>query len=171
MSDLRELYQEVILDHSRKPRNFRRPADANRQARGDNPLCGDKVTVFLTLEDGRVKDVGFEGRGCAISMALRRSAWANLAPAASLWPLARSSLASRSAMTLGASGAVELIACVHAVKDGVAAPTINLDNPDEGFDLDFVPHEARERKIRYAMKNTFGFGGHNVTLVVGRYDR
>jgi nitrogen fixation NifU-like protein len=69
MSDLRELYQEVILDHSRKPRNFHRPAGANREARGDNPLCGDKVTVFLTLEDGRVKDVGFEGRGCAISMA------------------------------------------------------------------------------------------------------
>ncbi|HTO85050.1 MAG TPA: SUF system NifU family Fe-S cluster assembly protein [Methylomirabilota bacterium] len=69
MSDLRELYQEVILDHSRQPRNFRRPAGANREARGDNPLCGDKVTVFLTIEDGRVKDVGFEGRGCAISMA------------------------------------------------------------------------------------------------------
>jgi len=69
MSDLRELYQEVILDHSRQPRNFRRPAGANREARGDNPLCGDKVTVFLTIEDGRVTDVGFEGRGCAISMA------------------------------------------------------------------------------------------------------
>ena len=69
MSDLRELYQEVILDHSRQPRNFRRPPGANREARGDNPLCGDKVTVFLTIEDGRVKDVGFEGRGCAISMA------------------------------------------------------------------------------------------------------
>ncbi len=69
MSDLRELYQEVILDHSKRPRNFSRPTDANRHARGDNPLCGDKVTVFLRVEDGRVKDVGFEGRGCAISMA------------------------------------------------------------------------------------------------------
>lgn len=69
MSDLRELYQEVILDHSRQPRNFRKPGDANCAARGDNPLCGDKVTVFLTLRDGRVADIGFEGRGCAISMA------------------------------------------------------------------------------------------------------
>jgi 3-oxoacyl-[acyl-carrier-protein] synthase II len=71
---------------------------------------------------------------------------------------------------LGASGAIELIACIHAVRDGIVAPTINLDTPDEGFDLDFVPHHARERKIRYAMNNTFGFGGHNVTLVVGRYE-
>jgi nitrogen fixation NifU-like protein len=69
MSDLRELYQEVILDHSRQPRNFRRPDHANREAKGDNPLCGDKVAVFLTIEDGKVADVGFQGRGCAISMA------------------------------------------------------------------------------------------------------
>ena len=69
MSDLRELYQEVILDHSRQPRNFRRPDHANREAKGDNPLCGDKVTVFLTVDDGKVTDVGFQGRGCAISMA------------------------------------------------------------------------------------------------------
>jgi nitrogen fixation NifU-like protein len=69
MSDLRDLYQEVILDHSKQPRNFRRPGNANREARGDNPLCGDKVTVFLTIEDGKVSDVGFQGRGCAISMA------------------------------------------------------------------------------------------------------
>jgi nitrogen fixation NifU-like protein len=69
MSDLRELYQEVILDHSRQPRNFRRPDHANREAKGDNPLCGDKVAVFLTIEDGKVVDVGFQGRGCAISMA------------------------------------------------------------------------------------------------------
>jgi nitrogen fixation NifU-like protein len=69
MSDLRELYQEVILDHHKKPRNFRRPAEANRSAVGYNPLCGDKVTVYLQLEDGRVKDIGFQGSGCAISTA------------------------------------------------------------------------------------------------------
>lgn len=69
MSDLRELYQEVILDHSRQPRNYRRPAHATCEARGDNPLCGDKVTIYVTLEDGVVRDVAFQGRGCAISMA------------------------------------------------------------------------------------------------------
>ncbi len=69
MSELRDLYQEVILDHNRQPRNFRCPEHANRQARGDNPLCGDKVTVYLTIEDGIVKDAAFQGRGCAISVA------------------------------------------------------------------------------------------------------
>ncbi len=71
---------------------------------------------------------------------------------------------------LGASGAIETIACLHAVREGIVAPTVNLDNPDEGFDLDLVPHHARERRNRYAMNNTFGFGGHNVTLIVGRYE-
>ena len=69
MSELRELYQEVILDHGRSPRNFARPADANRDCDGFNPLCGDKVHVYLTVTDGVVQDVGFEGAGCAISMA------------------------------------------------------------------------------------------------------
>ncbi len=71
---------------------------------------------------------------------------------------------------LGASGALETLACIHAVRDGVIPPTINLDSPDEGFDIDLVPHSARERAIKYAMNNTFGFGGHNVTLIVGRYE-
>lgn len=71
---------------------------------------------------------------------------------------------------LGASGAIEMIACVHAVRDGVIPPTINLDRPDPVFDIDLVPHHARERRIRYAMNNTFGFGGHNCTIIVGRYD-
>ena len=69
MFDLQELYQEVILDHSRQPRNFGCPGGANREAHGDNPLCGDRVTVYLVVEDGVVKDIGFDGRGCAISMA------------------------------------------------------------------------------------------------------
>jgi len=69
MSDLRELYQEVILDHQKRPRNFHRPDGANRHADGYNPLCGDKVSVHIRLEDGRVKDIGFQGSGCAISTA------------------------------------------------------------------------------------------------------
>ncbi|MFO0998539.1 MAG: SUF system NifU family Fe-S cluster assembly protein [Alphaproteobacteria bacterium] len=69
MSDLRDLYQEVIVDHSKRPRNFGALADANRKAEGHNPLCGDSVTVYLSVVDGVVKDVQFEGRGCAISMA------------------------------------------------------------------------------------------------------
>jgi nitrogen fixation NifU-like protein len=68
--DLRDLYQEVILDHGRHPRNFRHPDTANRTARGDNPLCGDKVTVYLEVgADGTIRDAAFEGRGCAISTA------------------------------------------------------------------------------------------------------
>jgi nitrogen fixation NifU-like protein len=69
MSDLRELYQELIIDHSKRPRNFRVLEGANRKSDGYNPLCGDKVTVFLELEGGRVKDIGFQGAGCAISTA------------------------------------------------------------------------------------------------------
>lgn len=70
MDDLRDLYQEVILDHGKNPRNFRHPADANRKAEGDNPLCGDRLTVYLKLgHNGLVEDAAFEGRGCAISMA------------------------------------------------------------------------------------------------------
>lgn len=68
--DLRDLYQEVILDHGRKPRNFRRLEDADRHAKGDNPMCGDRMELWVKLaEDGAIADAGFEGRGCAISMA------------------------------------------------------------------------------------------------------
>jgi nitrogen fixation protein NifU and related proteins len=69
MSELDELYQEVILDHNRSPRNFRTMAQANRKAQGYNPLCGDQVTVYLQLEDGVIKDISFQGSGCAISKA------------------------------------------------------------------------------------------------------
>ena len=69
MADLRELYQTTILDHNKQPRNFRVPAEANREAVGHNPLCGDRVAVHVRLEDGVLKDVGFQGSGCAISTA------------------------------------------------------------------------------------------------------
>lgn len=69
MSELSELYQQVILDHNKKPRNFRKPDTANYSAEGYNPLCGDQLTVYLNLEDDLVKEVGFEGSGCAISKA------------------------------------------------------------------------------------------------------
>jgi nitrogen fixation NifU-like protein len=69
MSDLDDLYQEVILDHNKSPRNFRLMAEANRKAEGYNPLCGDHVTVFLQLKDGVIQDISFQGSGCAISKA------------------------------------------------------------------------------------------------------
>lgn len=68
--DLRDLYQEIILDHGRNPRNFRHPPDCDRSAEGDNPLCGDRLTVYLKLDgEGAIEDIAFQGRGCAISMA------------------------------------------------------------------------------------------------------
>jgi nitrogen fixation NifU-like protein len=69
MSELSELYQQVILDHNKKPRNFHKMEAANRRAEGYNPLCGDQLTVYLDLEGDVVKDVSFEGSGCAISKA------------------------------------------------------------------------------------------------------
>ena len=68
-AELRELYQSVILDHNKQPRNFREPACANCSAAGVNPLCGDKVTVYLEVNDNVIDDVGFQGSGCAISTA------------------------------------------------------------------------------------------------------
>ena len=70
MSDLRELYQEVILDHGRNPRNFGPLEDANREGHGHNPLCGDKLSVYFTVDDdGRIEQAAFRGTGCAISVA------------------------------------------------------------------------------------------------------
>lgn len=69
MTELRELYQEVILDHSKRPRNNRFPEGANRSAEGYNPLCGDQLTVKCTMDGDRIVDIGFQGQGCAISQA------------------------------------------------------------------------------------------------------
>jgi 3-oxoacyl-[acyl-carrier-protein] synthase II len=88
-------------------------------------------------------------------------------------PLAKSlmisSTKSQLGHTLGASGGIELIASALAIARGVLPPTINLDNPDPECDLDYVPHKARDKKVDIAMSNSFGFGGHNASLLIGRY--
>jgi len=68
-ADLRSLYQEIIVDHNRRPRNFREIPDADRTANGDNPLCGDRLTVYVKVREGVIRDIGFVGNGCAISTA------------------------------------------------------------------------------------------------------
>jgi nitrogen fixation NifU-like protein len=69
MSDLRELYQEVVIDHGRRPRNFRELKPVTHHAEGFNPLCGDRLTLYLNVVDGVIQDAGFQGSGCAISTA------------------------------------------------------------------------------------------------------
>ena len=69
MSDLTDLYQEVILDHNRRPRNFREIGEASRRQEGYNPLCGDRLTLYVKLDGDRISDVAFQGTGCAISKA------------------------------------------------------------------------------------------------------
>lgn len=69
MTDLRDLYQEVILDHTRRPRNFGKIETANHEAVGHNPLCGDKIVVYVALDGETIADVSFQGQGCAVSQA------------------------------------------------------------------------------------------------------
>jgi 3-oxoacyl-[acyl-carrier-protein] synthase II len=70
---------------------------------------------------------------------------------------------------IAAAGATEMIVCLMAIRDNVLPPTINYENPDPDCDLDYVPNEAREARCDYALNNSFGFGGQNITLCVGRY--
>ena len=122
MSDLRELYQEVILDHSRQPRNFRRPESANREARGDNPLCGDKIAVFVTVEGEKLADIGFQGRGCAISIASASLMTDILkgkteAEARSLFERFRDEMTGRSACHGAAAGELDKLTVLSGVRE------------------------------------------------------
>jgi len=80
-----------------------------------------------------------------------------------------SSTKSMTGHLLGAAGSVETAVCALAIRDSIVPPTINLDNPDPECDLDYVPHKTREHKVRIALNNSFGFGGHNATLIVREY--
>jgi nitrogen fixation NifU-like protein len=108
VDELQDLYREVILDHNRRPRNFGELPGADRVIEGVNPLCGDKLTLYLKLADGTVQDVRFKGTGCAISVA------------------------SSSLMTERVKGAtvpatLELFEKVHALLTGAAEPSEDLD--------------------------------------------
>jgi 3-oxoacyl-[acyl-carrier-protein] synthase II len=70
---------------------------------------------------------------------------------------------------LGAAGVIEAMVCIKAIQDGIVPPTINLDRPDPACDLDYVPHQARKRQVEVAMSNSFGFGGHNSSLIVSAF--
>ena len=85
--------------------------------------------------------------------------------------LSVSSTKSQLGHSLGASGGIELVLSIKAVQNGVVPPTINLENPDPDCDLDYTPNEPRQRKLNIVMSNSFGFGGHNASIIVGRYDR
>lgn len=85
------------------------------------------------------------------------------------YKLAVSSTKSMTGHLLGAAGAIEAIACVEAMRHGVLPPTINLDEPDEGLDLDFIPHVARKADVDHVMSNSFGFGGHNASIILKKF--
>jgi 3-oxoacyl-[acyl-carrier-protein] synthase II len=85
------------------------------------------------------------------------------------YQLAVTSTKSMTGHLLGATGAVEAIFSVLTLRDQIVPPTINLDNPSEGCDLDFIPHKAQQRKVNIALSNSFGFGGTNATLIFKRY--
>jgi 3-oxoacyl-[acyl-carrier-protein] synthase II len=87
------------------------------------------------------------------------------------YKVAISSTKSMTGHLLGGAGGVEMAACALAIRDGVIPPTINLENPDEECDLDYTPNVAREKKVRVALNNSFGFGGHNATLVAAAFEK
>ncbi|MGP1271790.1 MAG: beta-ketoacyl-ACP synthase II [Phycisphaerales bacterium] len=162
--------------------------DAGHITAPDPAGRGAGRSMTWALRDAGIKpeDVGYVNAhgtstplGDAAEVAAALAVFGDHARASAGGKLLMSSTKSVHGHTLGASGAVEMVACLHAVRDAVIAPTINLETPGtrsedgstiEPMDINLVPNEAQERPIRYAMNNTFGFGGHNVTLLIARFE-
>lgn len=137
MNELRELYQETILDHYRQPRNFGKLAGANREAEGYNPLCGDKIAFYMKVEEGVIRDASFEGNGCAIATA-----------AASLLTESIKGLTENEAKNLlkkihlmmidgsntGAVGKLQVLAGVHEFPQRIKCATLPLHTMKAAFE-------------------------------------
>ena len=145
MDELQDLYREVILDHNRRPRNFGELPGADRVIEGVNPLCGDKLTLYLKLADGTVQDVRFKGTGCAISVA------------------------SSSLMTERVKGAtvpatLELFEKVHALLTGAAEPSEDLDKLAALAGVREYPTRIKCASLAWhALKAALGGDGAKVT--------
>jgi nitrogen fixation NifU-like protein len=127
MNDLRELYQETILDHYRQPRNAGRMVDANRMAEGFNPLCGDKVKLYLKVEDGVICDARFEGSGCAIATAsasLMTESIIGKRKEEALQLLEKIHAMVTGGSTMGSMGKLEVLAGVHEFPQRVKCATL-----------------------------------------------
>jgi nitrogen fixation NifU-like protein len=127
MNDLRELYQETILDHCRQPRNAGSMVDANRMAEGFNPLCGDKVKLYLKVEDGVISDARFEGSGCAIATAsasLMTESIKGKRKEEALQLLEKIHAMVTGGSTMGSMGKLEVLAGVHEFPQRVKCATL-----------------------------------------------
>ncbi len=148
--------------------------DAQHIAAPDEAGTGAKAAMVTAIEQAGIaaEDIGYINAhgtstplGDAAEVVAVKSLFGEHAR-----KLAISSTKSMTGHTLGAAGGIESVAVILAVHEGVLPPTTNLDSPDEGFDLDFVANEAQERPLKAALNNSFGFGGHNVSVCFGRFD-
>lgn len=152
---------------------FGSSGDANHIAAPHPEGIGAKAAMEASMLDAGInkEDIGYinaHGTSTPLGDAAEVIAVKSLFGAKT--KVAMSSTKSMTGHALGAAGGIESVAVILAVHHGVLPPTINLDNPDEGFDLNFVANTAQETKVRYALNNSFGFGGHNVSVCFGRYE-
>jgi 3-oxoacyl-[acyl-carrier-protein] synthase II len=160
-----KIYAEIV--------GFGTSGDANHIAAPHPEGIGAKSAMEAAIRDAGINkdDVGYinaHGTSTPLGDAAEVIAVKSLFGAKP--KLAMSSTKSMTGHALGAAGGIESVAVILAVHHGVLPPTINLENPDEGFDLNFVANTAQETKVRYGLNNSFGFGGHNVSVCFGRFE-
>jgi 3-oxoacyl-[acyl-carrier-protein] synthase II len=159
-----KIYAEVV--------GFGSSGDANHIAAPHPEGIGAKAAMEAAIRDAGInkEDVGYinaHGTSTPLGDAAEVMAVKGLFGADT--KVAMSSTKSMTGHALGAAGGIESVAVILAVHHGVLPPTINLDNPDEGFDLNLVPNTAQQTKTRYGLNNSFGFGGHNVSVCFAKF--